>query len=161
MRYVAFFLLGLVFWLLLTFRLTAANILVGAAASLLCTVIFARYYFKGVVKFIQPHRWFWFAIYLVRFIISCIKANLDVAYRVLHPKMPIRPGIVKVKTSLKSDFARTILANSITMTPGTLTVDIIDDYFYIHWIYIRSEDPEEYTRMIMGAFEKYIKKFAE
>lgn len=161
MRYVAFFILGLVFWLLLTFRLTVANLIVGAVASLLCTLIFARYYFTGVVKFIQPQRWFWFLVYLVRFIFSCIKANLDVAYRVLHPKMPIRPGIVKVKTSLKSDFAKTLLANSITMTPGTLTVDIIDDYFYIHWIYIRSEDPEVYTKMIMGAFEKYIKKFAE
>lgn len=161
MRYVAFFILGLVFWLLLTFKLTVANLIVGAVASLLCTLIFARYYFTGVVKFIQPQRWFWFLVYLVRFIFSCIKANLDVAYRVLHPKMPIRPGIVKVKTSLKSDFAKTLLANSITMTPGTLTVDIIDDYFYIHWIYIRSEDPEVYTKMIMGAFEKYIKKFAE
>ncbi|MGB4291391.1 MAG: Na+/H+ antiporter subunit E [Bacteroidales bacterium] len=157
----AFFILGLVFWLLLTFKLTVANLIVGAVASLLCTLIFARYYFTGVVKFIQPQRWFWFLVYLVRFIFSCIKANLDVAYRVLHPKMPIRPGIVKVKTSLKSDFAKTLLANSITMTPGTLTVDIIDDYFYIHWIYIRSEDPEVYTKMIMGAFEKYIKKFAE
>ncbi|HOK75266.1 MAG TPA: Na+/H+ antiporter subunit E [Bacteroidales bacterium] len=161
MRYVAFFILGLVFWLLLTFKLTVANLIAGAVASLLCTLIFARYYFTGVVKFIQPQRWFWFLVYLVRFIFSCIKANLDVAYRVLHPKMPIRPGIVKVKTSLKSDFAKTLLANSITMTPGTLTVDIIDDCFYIHWIYIRSEDPEVYTKMIMGAFEKYIKKFAE
>jgi multicomponent Na+:H+ antiporter subunit E len=161
MRYVAFFILGLVLWLLLTFKLTVPNLIVGSVASLICTVIFARYYFTGVVKFIQPRRWFWFLVYLVNFIISCIKANLDVAYRVLHPKLPIRPGIVKVKTSLKSDFAKTLLANSITMTPGTLTVDIIDDYFYIHWIYIRSEDPEVYTKMIIGAFEKYIKKFAE
>jgi multicomponent Na+:H+ antiporter subunit E len=75
--------------------------------------------------------------------------------------MPIRPGIVKVKTTLKSELARTLLANSITMTPGTITVDIIDDYFYIHWIYVRSEDPEVYTEMIMGTFEKYIKRIIE
>jgi multicomponent Na+:H+ antiporter subunit E len=47
------------------------------------------------------------------------------------------------------------------MTPGTLTVDIVGDDYYIHWIYIRSEDPETYTRMITGVFEKYIKNFAE
>ncbi len=161
MRYIAFFILGLLFWLLITFDLSVANISVGIAASAICTLIFARYYFSNVIRFIQPHRWFWFMVYLVVFIWSCIVANLDVAYRVLHPSMPIKPGIVKVKTTLRSGFARTLLANSITMTPGTLTVDIIDDYFYIHWIYIKSEDPEVYTGMIMGKFEKYIKKFVE
>lgn len=45
------------------------------------------------------------------------------------------------------------------MTPGTISVDIIDDYLYIHWIYIRSEDPEIYTPIITGAFEKYIKNY--
>jgi len=75
--------------------------------------------------------------------------------------MPIKPAIVKVKTTLKSEFAKTLLANSITMTPGTITVDIIDDEFYVHLIYLRSEDPAVYTGMITGVFEKYIKKFAE
>jgi len=75
--------------------------------------------------------------------------------------MPIRPGIVKVRTTLKSDLGKTLLANSITMTPGTITVDIIGEYLYIHWIYVRSEDPEIYTRMITGAFEEYIKKIIE
>ncbi|MFZ2341088.1 MAG: Na+/H+ antiporter subunit E [Bacteroidales bacterium] len=161
MRYLTFFILGLVFWLLLTFRVTLPNVIVGSAASLICTLIFARYFFENTGKLINPRRWFWFLIYLAVFIWSCIKANFDVAYRVLHPRMPIKPGIVKVRTTLKSEFARMLLANSITMTPGTLTVDIIGDDYYIHWIYIRSQDPEIYTRMITGVFEKYIKNFAE
>jgi len=161
MRYVAVFILSLIFWLLLTFRLTVPNLITGSVASALCSAFFARHYFRGVNKFLQPARYYWFIVYLVVFIVECIKANLDVAYRVLHPSMPIKPGIVKLKTSLKSEFARMLLANSITMTPGTITVDIIDDYLYIHWIFVRSEDPAEYTRIITGAFEKYIKKFAE
>lgn len=161
MRYVAFFILGLIFWMLITFKMTLSNIAAGAVASFICTLIFARYYFKGVHKFLDPRRWMWLVVYLVVFIWSCIKANFDVAYRVLHPVMPIRPGIVKVKSSLKSEFAKTLLANSITMTPGTLTVDIIGDEFYIHWIYIRSDDPDIYTSMILGKFEKYIKKIVE
>jgi multicomponent Na+:H+ antiporter subunit E len=161
MRYVTVFILSLIFWLLLTFSLKIPNLIVGSAASLLCTAIFARYYFHNVHKFLQPHRYFWFLIYLGIFIWECIKANFDVAYRVISPAMPIRPGIVRVKTSLKSDFAKTLLANSITMTPGTITVDIIGDEFYIHWIYVRSEDPAVYPGMITGLFEKYIKKFAE
>ncbi len=88
-------------------------------------------------------------------------ANFDVAYRVLHPKMPIRPGIVRVPLHLKSPFARTMLANSITMTPGTITVDIVGDNMYVHWIYISSEDPVEYTKKVSGRFENYIKKIFE
>jgi len=161
MRYIALFILSLLFWLLLTFKFTLPNLITGSVASLICSVIFSKYYFSSVYKFLQPHRYFWFIVYLLIFIWACIKANFDVAYRVLHPAMPIRPGIVKVKTNLKSEFARTLLANSITMTPGTITVDIIGDYMFIHWIYIRSEDPEVYTAMITGVFEKYIKRIVE
>jgi len=161
MRYIAVFILSLIFWLLLTFSLTLSNLIVGSVASLLCSAIFARYYFHNVSKFLQPNRYFWFLIYLFTFIWACIKANFDVAYRVIKPSMPIKPAIVKVKTTLKSEFAKTLLANSITMTPGTITVDIIDDEFYVHLIYLRSEDPAVYTGMITGVFEKYIKKFAE
>ena len=90
-----------------------------------------------------------------------LKSNLDVAYRVFHPEIPIRPGIVKVKTTLKSEVARTFLANSITLTPGTLTVDCIEDNLYVHWINIVSEDPEVETRLIVDKFEKYLKKIFE
>jgi multicomponent Na+:H+ antiporter subunit E len=72
--------------------------------------------------------------------------------------MPIRPGIVKVRTTLKSDFAKTLLANSITMTPGTISVDIIGEYLYIHWIYVRSEDPDVYTGMITGHLKSILKE---
>ena len=161
MRYLAIFILSMIFWLLVTFRLTLPNIVAGAVASAITAAVFGRYYFHNVGKFLNPRRWFWFIVYLVTFVWACIKANFDVAYRVLHPAMPIRPGIVKVKTTLKSDFARTLLANSITMTPGTITVDIIGDEMYIHWICIRSEDPALYPGMITGRFEEYIKKFAE
>jgi len=138
-----------------------ANLIVGVVASLITSLLFTRFFIKNVYKLIQLHRYYWFIVYLIVFIWECIKANIDVAYRVLHPAMPIRPGIVKVKTTLKSDMAKMLLANSITMTPGTISVDIIDDYLYIHWIYIRSEDPEVYTKIITGAFEKYIKRILE
>lgn len=161
MKYLTLFILSLIFWLLLTFRLTFPNIIVGSVASLICSLFFGKFFITNVYKLLQPHRYFWFLVYLVVFIWECIKANLDVAYRVLHPAMPIRPGIVKVKLNLKSELARTLLANSITMTPGTISVDIIDDYLYVHWIYVRSEDPEVYTKLITGAFEKYIKRIIE
>jgi multicomponent Na+:H+ antiporter subunit E len=161
MRYITLFILSFIFWLLLTFKLTVPNIIVGSVASIVCSLFFGRFFVTNVYKLLQPQRYFWFVIYLFIFVWECIKANIDVAYRVLHPAMPIRPGIVKVRTTLKSDMAKMLLANSITMTPGTISVDIIDDFLYIHWIYISSEDPEVYTEIITGAFEKYIKRIIE
>jgi len=161
MKYVALFIISLIFWLLFTFNLTTQNIIVGVLSSLITAIIFGRYFVKDVIPFLQPQRYFWLIIYLFIFTWECIKANFDVAYRVLHPAMPIKPGIVKVKLGVKTNIAKTILANSITMTPGTITVDIINDEIYIHWIYVYSENPEEYSQKISGKFEKYIKKIFE
>ena len=161
MRYITLFLLSVIFWLLLTFNISVPNLIVGSVASLISALFFGRFFIRNIYKIFQPKRYFWFIVYLMVFIWECLKANLDVAYRVLHPAMPIRPGIVKVKTTLKSDLAKMLLANSITMTPGTISVDIIDDTLFIHWIYIRTEDPEIYTGIITGAFEKYIKRIIE
>ena len=91
-----------------------------------------------------------------------VLANLDVVYRVIHPEMPIHPGIVKIKTNLKSAAGRTMLANSITLTPGTLTVDITDDgYLYIHWINVKTDDVEEASKRIAGRFEKVLRRMFE
>jgi len=70
----------------------------------------------------------------------------------------LKPGIVKIKTGLKSEVARVFLANSITMTPGTLTVEINDDTLYIHWIEIKTDDPEEMAKVIKGPFEFFLAK---
>ncbi len=161
MRYIALFILAFIFWLLITMNISVANIIVGAVAALVTALIFGKHFIKDVIPFLQPQRYFWLIIYLIIFIWECIRANFDVAYRVLHPAMPIKPGIVKVKMSLKKNIAKTILANSITMTPGTISVDIIDDYIYVHWIYVSSEDPEKYSQKISGRFEKFIKKIFE
>ena len=150
------------FWLLITFNLGWPNIIVGAGVALITTIVFGRYLFNlHLHKFLQPKRYYWFFIYLAIFIWECLKANFDVAYRVAHPALPIKPGIVKVKLNLQTNIARSILANSITMTPGTISVDIIGDYIYVHWIYVGNFDPEIYAPKVSGRFEKYIKKIFE
>ncbi len=161
MKYILFFVISFILWLLLSFNLTISNIIIGVIASFISTIFFGKYFIKDVIPFLQPQRYFWLIVYLFIFTWECIKANFDVAYRVLHPAMPIKPGIVKVKLNLKTNIAKTILANSITMTPGTISVDIIDDIIYVHWIYVSSEDPEVYSQKISGKFEKYIKKIFE
>ena len=91
-----------------------------------------------------------------------IKGGLDVSYRVLHPRMPIRPGIVKIKSVLKTETGRSALASSITLTPGTLTIDVTDDgYFYIHWLNVLSLDEEEAAKHVLRRFEWFIQRIFE
>jgi len=161
MKYVIFFFLSLLFWLLITASVEIPNLAIGTAVSLVTTLIFGKFYFDKLNKMFQPQRYFWFAVYLIVFTWECIKANFDVAYRVLNPALPVKPGIVKIKLRVKSEIARTFLANSITMTPGTISVDIVGDYLYVHWIYVHSTDPEKYTHEVSGRFEHYIEKIFE
>jgi len=161
MRYVTLFIILFLFWLVLTFNVSIPNVIVGVVAAFLSTLFFGKHFVRNVKKFYQPLRYIWLIVYFFIFLWECLKANFDVAYRVLHPGLPIKPGIVKVKLDLKTPMARTMLAASITMTPGTITVDIIDDYIYIHWIYVSSTDPDVYSQKISGRFEKYLKKIFE
>jgi len=99
--------------------------------------------------------------YVVVFLWECVKANIDVALRVLHPDMPIRPGTVKIKTALKSDVGLTFLANSLTLTPGNTTVDVdkAAGALYVHRLYIK----DEHSQFIPVArkFEDILRKIFE
>jgi multicomponent Na+:H+ antiporter subunit E len=137
------------------------TLIAGGFFAAVSAGLLGNFFMTGFNKLLQPKRYLWAIVYLFVFLWECVKANFDVAYRVLDPGLPIKPGIVKVKLNVKTDMARTMLANSITMTPGTITVDIIDDSIFIHWIYVSSTDPERYTRRICGRFEKYIRRIFE
>jgi multicomponent Na+:H+ antiporter subunit E len=155
------FLLLLGIWLLLTWSLHWQDLLVGAIIALIADLMLGDIYPVNAVKILNPVRFFWFIVYGVVFFSYVIKANFDVAYRVLNINLPIKPGIVKVKTRLRTDMARTFLANSITLTPGTLSVDLVGDHLYVHWINIVSEDPEKETEIIVQRFELLLERVFE
>lgn len=75
-------------------------------------------------------------LYVLLFVRELLVANLDVAWRVLSPSMPIKPDVVEVPLRVESDLAVTTIANSITLTPGTLTMDYDRDrnMLYVHGI---------------------------
>jgi multicomponent Na+:H+ antiporter subunit E len=102
----------------------------------------------------------WAIYYVVVFLWECLKANIDVAYRVIHPQLPIRPGTVKVKVGLKSDIGLTFLANSITLTPGTTSVDVDKDngYLYVHWLCVKEDGR---GLKVVGRFENILKRIFE
>jgi multicomponent Na+:H+ antiporter subunit E len=95
-------------------------------------------------------------LYLPIFVKDLIFANLDIAARVLNPKLPINPGIVRIRTDLKAPHQRLLLANSITLTPGTVTLDMDGPDLYVHWIDVRTTDPGLAGEQIKGAMERAI-----
>ena len=162
MRRVGYFVLGFVIWMALTWSLDSQVVIAGLIAAAIVAVLFSEVLPKEYRVFISPTRIFWLLIYLPVFFCYIIKANLDVVYRALHPAMPIKPGIVKIKTNLKTEAGITALANSITLTPGTLTVDLTDDGFlYIHWINVKADDVEQATELIAKRFEWFLTKIFE
>jgi len=162
MRRLIYFVLGFIIWTLLTWSVDVQVVVAGLIASAAVAVLFHEILPKEHLVFISPIRLFWVLVYLPVFFYYVMKANLDVVYRALHPKMPIKPGIVKIKTNLKTESGITALANSITLTPGTLTVDLTDDGFlYIHWINVKSDDIEQATKLIAQRFEWFLQKIFE
>jgi len=99
-------------------------------------------------------------MYVFTFLRELVKANVDVAKRVFGGCKDVNPGIVKVPVDLKGDYAQAMLANSITLTPGTITMDIAEQegktYYYIHWIDVAETDREKAGELIKGSLEKGI-----
>ena len=150
------FIIALAVWLMLTWKIEINNIAIGSAFSLLATMFFGELLTVTPERALHPLRYLWFLYYLPVFFWQMMRSNIDVAYRVLHPKLPIDPGLIKIKTNLKSDISKALLANSLTLTPGSTTVDIIGDQIYIHCIDVNRPVREE-----AEMFEKIIARVLE
>ena len=159
------FIFSLLVWLLLNWSFDAAHIIFGVIVGIVVTCMTADVFASCAKPRLLQHpvRIIWFFYYLAVFAWECIKANVDGAYRVLHPDMPINPGIVKVKTSLKSNTGLTFLANSLTLKPGTMTVDIDKEnsILYIHWVDVKSQDIQAASEIIVRRFETILKRIFE
>ena len=147
-----------IFWVLLNNSFEWHNLAIGAGLSVFISLVFCQRckVFESIK--LTPAALFYTFVYLFVFMVELVKSNLDVALRVIKPSLPIKPGIVEVHTKLKSPMGRMILANSITLTPGTLTVNIEDDKLFIHWIEVKTVNPEEATEAIVRKFEKLLEK---
>ncbi len=123
-----------IFWVLLTGNFGFSSLFLGVACSFFAALT-AHGLLKENISKLEGNfkifvRFIWFLIQLV---VEIAIANIDVAERVLNPRLPIEPAIVKYDCHLKGDDSQTVLANAITLTPGTLTLDIDNNgIYYIH-----------------------------
>lgn len=141
-------------WMSLTGQFVFSNFLVGFALGYLLLWLDQRagepsgYFFKvprvlGLLAF---------------FLWELIKANLKVAYDVVSPRQHMRPGVVAVPLDVQSDSEITLLANLITLTPGTLSLDVSADrkVLYVHAMYLG--DVDVFVRQIKEGFEKRVQE---
>ncbi len=146
----------LLFWILLNGSLAPEVLGVGAVVALAIML-----FFRGGMTVLTGLRYTPEAIratllYLLFFFKELIKANLRLARIVLSPSLPVNPGFVKVRTTLKSPMGRLLLANSITLTPGTLTVEMEGEWLYVHWVTMDASDIDGATDEIVAGFERYL-----
>lgn len=158
------------FWIGFTlqdFKFTDINIteiLVGLVASLLVSMLSTLYLFKDIsLKFKKRGVFLGIVRFIPIYLLELIKANIDVAIKALSINMKVSPGIIKYKSDLKSDFGLYVLSNSITLTPGTITMDIDEEKdknnLYIHCIDL--EDKDSVIEDIKNKLENNIRRFLD
>lgn len=137
-------------WIALTGSLTVVNFMFGFALSFLI---------MWIISTSQPNRKYFRVIpnifsFVFYFLYELIKANIQVAYDVITPTFYMKPGIISVPLDVTTDLEITLLANIISLTPGTLSLDVSNDkkVLYVHAMYIK--DKEEFIKDIKNGFER-------
>ena len=157
------FCLCFLFWVLLTWSFTPQEMIAGAVVSLAAALFTSGFFIhENAIRLANPVRFGALIAYVFIFLGELVKANLDVARRCFGGCREVNPGIVKVPVELEGDYAQAMLANSITLTPGTITLDIAEQdgktWYYIHWIDVAETDREKAGKIIKGRLEKGIRR---
>ncbi len=156
---IGLFLLNLILaltWAALQGDLNAANFAIGFLISAAIIYLFRRMFFSP--------RYFRKTVLGLRltvsFIKELIKSNIAVLRVVISPRLRVRSGVIAVPTELTDDVALTMLANMITLTPGTLTLDISPDrrHLFVHTLNL--DNPEDIKQEIQMAFEVYLRELS-
>lgn len=152
-------------WLLLTFvwiaissSLAIESVATGTVISAAMAYVFARKFeiWRGI-RF-SPQRFYHFILYTGVFLVELVRANINMMRYVYAPRIDVDPGVVKVKIGLKSPIGRLALANSISLTPGSLVLDMSVEELTVHCLDMRTIDATDPSRTIARPFEKHLEK---
>lgn len=152
-------------WMLLVWSTATRELVLGAVVAAVAAWFSGRFFVhENPAHLFSPVRLAAMVIYCLGvFMWELIKANVNMARLVLSPKMKYNAGIIRVPGSekIKSMYGLAMVANSITLTPGTITLDISEDedgnnYYYIHWVDVTETDREKAGEIIKGTMEKWI-----
>lgn len=136
---VATFIYCFIFWVLLTWSVDPQELIAGAVVSLGAALFSAKYFIHHNAGWLfNPVKMWNMLVYAFVFFGELWKANMDMARRCFGGCKDVYPGIVKIPVDLHADYGQAMLANCITLTPGTITMDIVEEegqnYYYIHCV---------------------------
>jgi len=151
----------LLLWIILTQSIHPYELLLGFAASLIIGIATKGAFTGNLLRVLKPSRLAALMKYTIYFTGRMIMANIDVLFRILRPVVPVNPGIVKASISLTSERARIIVANSITLTPGTLTMEMRGEMIFVHWISLPDGDIHAETQKMVDGFADRLEKIFE
>lgn len=145
-------LLCAILWIILNEKASLANFLIGGGLGFVAVYFSENYFilakYRNTYR-IKPGVMIKYAFYLV---CQIFYSSFSTIVLILSGK--VNPGIVDIETEIKDDFHRSILANSITMTPGTVTIDINDGKLKVLWLNCVTTDSHEAGELIKGKLER-------
>jgi multicomponent Na+:H+ antiporter subunit E len=149
-------------WTILAGKTSLDIIIIGVFASLLTTLLFSDMLFRlsnrktSWLNYVRNS--FYFFLFIPVFFYEALISALKVSRHTFERSPSFSPGIIKVKTSLTNVSAISLLANLITLTPGTLTLDFdkAERAFYIHWIDVTTRKKAEKKKEVIGRFESWL-----
>lgn len=142
------------FWLLLNGKITVEICLLGLVITAAMGALeYALFGYQPKTELTLLRKAPLFLIYIFVLVWEIIKANLTVSRRILFPSVKVNPTLVTFRTDLKTDFGRFLLANSITLTPGTITVRVEGDTLTVHCLDKSMLDTSE-----DGTFQRWIRR---
>ncbi len=148
-------------WIFLTLSFNPQELVLGLGVSLIIAFATRGAFTGNWFRLLKPARLAAEANYVFYFLGKMFMANIDVLLRVLRPVVPVKPGIVRASLVMNSERARNIVANSITLTPGTLTIEMTGTEIFVHWISLPEGDIHEETQKMVDGFANRLKRIFE
>jgi len=145
-------------WILFTGTVARSSLFLGLIFSALIASVMYSVFIEAEEahrRSLLPHA-HWLVLYVLLMIYKMYIASFNVLFNVIRGD--INPRIVHFRTKLTSDVGRVILANSITLTPGTITVNLDDDHLIVHWLDAKTTHSKRAGDLIKGEFEALLKR---
>ena len=145
-------------WIAISSSLAVESVVTGALISAALAYVFAAKFeiWRGI-RF-TPSNFYHFILYTRVLVVELVRANLIMMRYVYAPRIRVNPGVVEVKIALKSPIGRLALANSISLTPGSLVLDVAEDGLVVHCLDMQTIDPDKATQVIVGPFENHLER---
>ena len=160
--FVVSFAVSYVLWLFFNLNISPQALLLGVPVALIAASVSFSFLFKELsLSHFSPARAVWFVVYAFDFAVALLKANWFMIKIIMSPNPQLSPALLRLPLRTKSEFVTAGVSNSITLTPGTLTVDAEGEFLYVHWIVASELETDKAKGEIVGNFEKNLKKVFE